>query len=223
MGFDRTSGPRNRPEPVSLSFECYNLTIPVTAPQWTDMSSLRFAALMLTMVSALSACALVESLQKAETPPAPAPAPQFEIRPAEPEPAQAAGPAAGAPLLPRAKPPPPRRPESAAVRPNEMPASPQPPAVATPLPAPAPAPKVIGLSQPETLALLGPPSGESAAGPAKVWEYQAPGCRLEVEFFLDVSRNAFYALNYSAAGADGSPQQSERCLQDVLDDRARPR
>jgi hypothetical protein len=186
------------------------------------MPCFRSAATALTLAAGLGGCALVDALNPPPPPkPAPAATTQFEIRPAEPEAPQAA--AEGTPLLPRPKPAPPRRsdPVPQGARQEQLPASPAPPATATPLPGPPP--KLVGLSQPETLALLGPPGTETAAGPARIWQYQGPGCKLEIEFFLDVSRNAFYALNTTAAGPDGTPQQSERCVQDVMDDRSRPR
>lgn len=121
--------------------------------------------------------------------------------------------------LPREKPPTPPAPRPATTpRPTASPpeAAP-PPAGGQPVPL-----TLVGLSQEETSAILGPPASESVAGAAKVWRYQTPQCRLDVQFFLDVSRNAFYALDYAAAGQEGSTAARDRCLMDIVNDRRKP-
>jgi len=102
-----------------------------------------------------------------------------------------------------------------------------------PLP-PAPAPgresegrgveiKVVGLSRPETQALLGPPSGESERAPAKVWQYLTGDCAVDVYFYLDVARNEFYALHYetrtplASAGASLNGAAADGCLRRLHD------
>jgi hypothetical protein len=122
------------------------------------------------------------------------------------------------PPPPRPKPPAPRPAEPTAVRPIE----PTPPVEPPPQAVTPSRVKLVGMSQAEIVALLGQPSSEGALGAARVWQYAAPSCRLEVEFFLDVSRNAFFALNYAAAG-NPSPEANDRCLQDIVDDRRKNR
>ncbi|MEJ0068006.1 MAG: hypothetical protein WDO24_03890 [Pseudomonadota bacterium] len=98
----------------------------------------------------------------------------------------------------------PRRP--AAKRPAEpSPADSQTAAVPTPGDLGAQAPKLIGLTEQETVTLLGPPSAQWDRPPAKVWHYQGPDCAVDVFFYLDVSRNEFSALRTMASGTDGAP------------------
>ncbi len=133
---------------------------------------------------------------------------------AAPEPAPPPPTAAANVPLPRAKPPVPvNRPTPAAAPPS--------PIIVTPRPD-EPLPRLVGLSQDETTAMLGPPASERVAGAAKIWRYQAGQCRLDVQFFLDVSRNAFYALDYAAAGQESSADARDRCLVEVLNDRRKP-
>lgn len=64
--------------------------------------------------------------------------------------------------------------------------------------APAVPPKLVGLSEDETVTLLGPPSEEAVEPPGKVWLYRAGGCQLSVHLFPDMEKGGFYALDYAA-------------------------
>lgn len=96
----------------------------------------------------------------------------------------------------------------------------------TPRPDP-PAPlKLIGLSRGEAEALLGRPAAEAERSPAKVWQYRAPDCTVDVYFYLDVARNEFYALHYEARGPQtaaggtavvGRSEAADRCLRRLHD------
>jgi len=93
-------------------------------------------------------------------------------------------------------------------------------AIATPVPADLAAQpvKLIGLTEPETVALLGAPSAQWDRPPAKVWRYQGPDCSVDVFFYLDVSRNEFSALRTTAAGADGTvASNGQQCLSRIHD------
>lgn len=88
--------------------------------------------------------------------------------------------------------------------------------------------KVVGLSRPETQALLGPPSGEAERSPAKVWQYLTGDCAVDVYFYLDVARNDFYALHYetrapiaSAGTAPLNGAAADGCLRRLHDQRPR--
>lgn len=164
------------------------------------------AAALATLLPALGACALVDQL--------------FEPAPA------GASSAPAAQNLPT--PPAPRPVASETQRTARL-----------PLP-PAPAPgreagtpdteiRLVGLSRPETLALLGPPAGENERSPAKVWQYLTGDCTVDVYFYLDVARNDFYALHYEARAAVASAGSTtngipaaEWCVRRVHDAR-RPR
>ena len=98
-----------------------------------------------------------------------------------------------------------------------------------PPPPPAPAPlheiKVVGLSQDDVEGVLGAPSATLDRPPAKVWEYRSGNCTVDIYFYLDVGRNAFYALHYDspAPNSSGTPapptvrthDAADRCLQRV--------
>jgi len=115
---------------------------------------------------------------------------------------------------------------------------PSPTAKAVPVPTPRPPPrepapeiKLVGLSQSETETLLGPPSTSLDRPPAKVWQYRAGDCALDVYFYLDVGRNAFYALHYDSPGltssgtpapATASVPDAERCLRRVYNAHRQP-
>jgi hypothetical protein len=96
-------------------------------------------------------------------------------------------------------------------------------------PSPAVEIKLVGLSEEETIVLLGQPAAESDAAPAKLWEYRGRDCVLDVYFYLDVSRNGFYALHYAARGASAAPTRTaptptadgDRCLRRIYDDKRR--
>ncbi len=101
------------------------------------------------------------------------------------------------------------------------------PAPPTPRPAPLPEIKLVGLTQAETEELLGPPAASSEQAPAKVWQYRAGDCAVDVYFYLDVARNDFYALHYDTPDpaketAGGTPSEAaNRCLRRVYNARHR--
>ena len=66
------------------------------------------------------------------------------------------------------------------------------PAAASSSPAPV---QVVGLSQDAVRRLLGAPAAEASQGPGQTWTYEAAGCRVEIGFFYDVTRNGFFALS----------------------------
>jgi hypothetical protein len=101
---------------------------------------------------------------------------------------------------------------------------------ATPRPQPSAEIKVVGLSQAETAALLGPPASEAEQPPAKVWRYKVSECTIDVYFYLDVARNAFYALHYDAGNpsssvgpAAGSTSPADLCLNRIYNARRQSR
>jgi hypothetical protein len=109
-----------------------------------------------------------------------------------------------------------KTPRAAAKRPSAAPQTAAVPGPADLAPAPV---KLIGLTEPETVALLGPPSAQWDRPPAKVWHYQGPDCAVDVFFYLDVSRNQFAALRATAVGPDGAapPTTDLHCLNRIRD------
>jgi hypothetical protein len=119
-----------------------------------------------------------------EPPPDPATSPPLDTLLTQPPPGPLVKPAAP-PSLAAAVPPPPA--QIAAVDP-----APPPTAPATP-------PRALaGLSMTETETELGRPAAESDRAPAKVWQYRAGECAVDVYFYLDMARNGFYALHHEA-------------------------
>lgn len=96
-----------------------------------------------------------------------------------------------------AKPPPPK------------PAPPKPVAKAPPVQTPPPnSPvisqvigQVIGMSQDDLLGALGEPAERIDQGPGQAWIYKGATCTVEVLFFLDVTRNGYYALDRKVSPA----------------------
>ena len=80
---------------------------------------------------------------------------------------------------------------------------------------------VIGLSQNETLVLLGMPVAQWDVPPAKVWRYEAVNCAVDVYFYLDVSHNQFHALQYASTEKTIPVTVLQKCLQKVRDGRKR--
>lgn len=89
------------------------------------------------------------------------------------------------PLVKPPPPPGPAAPQMAAVDPAPPPTLPPPRALA-------------GLSMSETESELGRPAAEADRAPAKVWQYRAGECSVDVYFYLDMARNGFYALHHEA-------------------------
>lgn len=159
---------------------------------------------VLAALPGLGACSVVDSLFTPAAPEA-APPPAAETLPVPPAPRPAAVPPASPARTARLPPPPPPAPgRDTDSRDADI--------------------KLVGLSRPETLALLGPPTGEGERSPAKVWQYLTGDCTVDVYFYLDVTRNDFYALHYetrapvaSAGGAVNGAPAAEWCLRRVHD------
>jgi hypothetical protein len=155
----------------------------------------------------LGACALID---EALNPPEPQPVA------VDSEPAPAVEP----PLPPAPKPRPARvaRLPSPAEKTQPAPAAAQP---AQPEPEPEiaalPDIKLVGMSRSETATLLGSPSEERDAAPAKIWKFSAGDCAVDVYFYLDVKRNDFYALHYNVQDRNGATtgDAADRCLQRI--------
>lgn len=60
--------------------------------------------------------------------------------------------------------------------------------------------QVVGLSQDQVRRLLGQPAAERSEGAGQTWTYQGTGCRVDIAFYYDVTRNGFFALSARQAG-----------------------
>lgn len=120
-----------------------------------------------------------------EPPPDPATSPPLDTLQTRPPPGPLVKPAPPPGAVVAAVPVPPA--QVAAIDPVPPPASPAIPPRA-----------LAGLSMPETETELGRPAAESDRAPAKVWQYRAGECAVDVYFYLDMARNGFYALHHEA-------------------------
>lgn len=159
---------------------------------------IRHASVLLA-ASTLTSCAVYDELRLVlEGPPEPAVAPIFSAKPAsEPE-----------PIVGRQTPKPRQAPRAARLpKPTERPE------------APRPEPALVGASRAEALALLGAPMDIRDATPAKVWAYRdrKGECEVDVYFYLDVSRNDFFALHYDVrrTGAAVTGNGAAHCLEQI--------
>lgn len=75
--------------------------------------------------------------------------------------------------------------------------------------------ELVGRSRADVVRLLGEPSTRKELASGQSWTYEADGCSLEVLFFLDLSRNDFYALQQHMAGGDGTPAGTQRCVEQI--------
>lgn len=166
---------------------------------------------MLAAVVLLAGCANIESYLDEWLSP---PAAEEPIVVAIPEPAPELAPTPPAPAAPKAKPAP---------RVARLPAPPERPAQPAPTPEtrvipeapPPPDIKVVGVSRAQAMTLFGSPLEQRDAAPAKIWQYRAGECEVDVYFYLDVARNDFFALHYDVrnARAAAAGETAERCLQ----------
>lgn len=166
-------------------------------------------ALALVTLLASSGCASIEAyLDDLLAPPVVEEPIVVAIPEPTPEPAPVPPPA------PRAKPaprvarltPPPERPAPTPATPETrvIPEVPPPPDI-----------KVVGVSRAQAMTLFGNPLEQRDAAPAKIWQYRAGECEVDVYFYLDVARNDFFALHYDVrnARAAAAGETAERCLQ----------
>jgi hypothetical protein len=78
---------------------------------------------------------------------------------------------------------------------------------------PAAVASLAGMSEADVRRVLGPPRTQTEKGSQKKWTYAGEGCSVEVVFFLDVTRDAYAALDHKTLGADGRTRSSQPCLQ----------
>ncbi len=114
-----------------------------------------------------------------------------------------------APARPVAAPPPAQAPAA----PDHV--EPQPPASEGVATAVAPPVDLVGRSRAQVTGLLGEPTARKDLASGQSWTYRAGDCSLEVLFFLDLSRNDFYALQQHVTGGDGTPAGEQRCLEAI--------
>jgi hypothetical protein len=157
--------------------------------------SLRGQTLGLSLLMLLSGCEVAHNAQRdlnrlihadPFTASKPAPAPQARPR-------VAAAPPAAAPAVVESKP--------------------EPPKVETAREASAPAPvNLIGKSEGEVRALLGPPNSVEERAPGKTWHYRDGQCSANVQLYPDVQTRQFGTLAYEVKSDDNTDEGKRGCM-----------
>ncbi|MBV9521667.1 MAG: hypothetical protein JO010_02665 [Alphaproteobacteria bacterium] len=109
-------------------------------------------------------------------------------------------------------------------RPARKPAPPAPMARIAPTEPSEPPPpidpqRVIGLDQAEASQWLGEPGERTEAAPATIWRYTSQDCEVDIYFYLDLQHKVMRALHYEVRSNDIVDQRSERCFQQLVNER----
>jgi hypothetical protein len=120
---------------------------------------------------------------------------------------------------------PPPMPPVASARPTPPAPTPARPLDITPAPPAAPSAasdpfSIAGLSEREVEAIFGRPVEKSDRGPRRIWTYQQPDCSVQVMFFLDITRDAYYALDQKTSVPSGGTRSIRECLRDIRNARS---
>ena len=105
-----------------------------------------------------------------------------------------------APARPDTKPADPSKPEDLAVAPQQATA------------VPATAVNLVGKSEGQVRALLGPPTSVEERAPGKTWHYRDGRCSLDVQLYPDVQTRQFGTLAYEVKSDDNSDEGRRDCL-----------
>lgn len=71
---------------------------------------------------------------------------------------------------------------------------------------------IIGKSEGELRALLGPPTSVEERAPGKIWRYQDGQCTLDVQLYPDVQTRQFGTLAYEVKSDDNTDEGNRACL-----------
>lgn len=105
----------------------------------------------------------------------------------------------------------PKAPES---KPEDPKADPQQAAASTPAPPSAPSAPVtlVGKSEGQVRAMLGPPTSVEERAPGKTWHYRDGRCSVDVQLYPDVQTRQFGTLAYEVRSDDNSDQGKRDCM-----------
>ncbi len=130
----------------------------------------------------------------------------------QPAPVQASAPAPEAPVVPAAPPPvPPAEPPRAMTTPPTARPPAAPPPVATPA-VPNDPVILVGLTQEQANAMLGPPFSIRQETPATVWAYRIGDCQLDLFFYEDVKSKRQQSLAYELQTREKTDQAQRACF-----------
>jgi hypothetical protein len=85
-------------------------------------------------------------------------------------------------------------------------------AATTPGPAAAPAVNLVGKSEGQVRAMLGPPTSVEERAPGKTWHYRDGRCSVDVQLYPDVQTRQFGTLAYEVKSNDNSDEGRRDCL-----------
>ncbi len=98
-------------------------------------------------------------------------------------------------------------------KPDDPKADPQQAAASTPAPATPTAPvTLVGKSEGEVRAMLGPPNSVEERAPGKTWHYRDGRCSVDVQLYPDVQTRQFGTLAYEVKSDDNSDEGKRDCL-----------
>lgn len=72
--------------------------------------------------------------------------------------------------------------------------------------------ELVGKSESEVRALLGPPNSEEERAPGKTWHYRDKQCTVDVHLYPDVQTRQFGTLAYEVKSDDSTDQGKRSCL-----------
>jgi hypothetical protein len=78
--------------------------------------------------------------------------------------------------------------------------------------------EVVGLTEEETVTLLGEPAWRTWQPPSRVLRYAAQDCAVDIYFYLDVEKDMFQALQMRAPDAKRDDAALKNCLGKVRDE-----
>lgn len=76
--------------------------------------------------------------------------------------------------------------------------------------------RLVGLTELETLRLLGAPLRKADIPPAKYWQYASRRCVLRVFFFMEMDSRDFRTLSYELKSVNNDPAVDQQCLADFV-------
>ncbi|HYD08030.1 MAG TPA: hypothetical protein VEC60_20005 [Reyranella sp.] len=94
-------------------------------------------------------------------------------------------------------------------KPDDPKTTPQEAAATTPAPA---AVNLVGKSEGQVRALLGPPTSVEERAPGKTWHYRDGRCSVDVQLYPDVQTRQFGTLAYEVKSDDNSDEGRRGCL-----------
>ena len=76
--------------------------------------------------------------------------------------------------------------------------------------------RLMGLSEFETLAILGDPNLQREQAPARIWVYVSGDCALNLYFYPDVAAEMYRALAYRVITLSDQQRSHEECVDDFM-------